>query len=285
MTIDALRGSLRPFDARIHDARPVPGQQASAANIRALLEGSAINQSHANCGKVQDPYSLRCMPQVHGATRDMLGFARTVLEREAASSTDNPLVFVDTGEMISGGNFHGQPVAIALDAAAIGVAELANISERRVEQLVNPHLSSGLPPFLAPDSGLNSGFMIAQVAAASLVSENKVLAHPASVDSIPSSAGREDHVSMGATAALKLAIIHDHVRNVLAIELLSAAQGIDLRRPLTTTRPLEAVHAAIRAKVPAMMVDRPIAPDIAAVRALIDDGTLIAAARAAGAAG
>jgi histidine ammonia-lyase len=198
-----------------------------------------------------------------------------VLEREAASSTDNPLVFVDTDEMISGGNFHGQPVAIALDAAAIAVAELANISERRVEQLVNPHLSSGLPPFLAPDSGLNSGFMIAQVTAAALVSENKILAHPASVDSIPSSAGREDHVSMGATAALKLCTIHDHVRNVLAIELLCAAQGIDLRRPLTTTAPLERVHAAIRARVPAMLVDRPLAPDIAAMRAIIDDGTLL----------
>jgi histidine ammonia-lyase len=221
------------------------------------------------------------MPQVHGATRDMLAFATTVLEREAASSTDNPLVFLDGpegAEMISGGNFHGQPVAIALDAAAIAIAELANISERRIEQLVNPHLSSGLPPFLAPDSGLNSGFMIAQVSAAALVSENKVLAHPASVDSIPSSAGREDHVSMGATAALKLATIHDHVRTVLAIELLCAAQGIDLRRPLRTTPVLERVHAVIRANVPAMMVDRPIAPDIAAVRAMIDDGSLAAAA-------
>ncbi len=285
LSLEALKGTVRAFDERVVGARPHPGQQAVATFLRALLVGSEIAESHKNCGKVQDPYSLRCMPQVHGATRDVLAFARTVLEREAASSTDNPLVFVDSGEMISGGNFHGQPVAIALDAAAIGVAELANISERRVEQLVNPHLSSGLPPFLAPDSGLNSGFMIAQVAAASLVSENKVLAHPASVDSIPSSAGREDHVSMGATAALKLSMIHDHVRNVLAIELLSAAQGIDLRRPLTTTRPLEAVHAAIRAKVPAMMVDRPIAPDIAAVRALIDDGSLIAAARGAGAAG
>ena len=230
--------------------------------------------------------TLRCMPQVHGASRDVLAFVRTVLEREAGSSTDNPLVFLDGpdgDEMISGGNFHGQPVALALDAAALAVAELANISERRVEQLVNPHLSSGLPPFLAADSGLNSGFMIAQVSAAALVSENKILAHPASVDSIPSSAGREDHVSMGATAALKLATIGDHVRTVLAIELLCAAQGLDLRRPLRTTAPLEAVHAAIRARVPAMMVDRPLAPDIAAVRALIDDGSLVAAARSAGA--
>ena len=283
LSLEALKGTARAFDERVIAARPHPGQIAVAKFLRELLVDSGIAESHKDCGKVQDPYSLRCMPQVHGATRDMLGFTRTVLEREAGSSTDNPLVFADEGEMISGGNFHGQPVAIALDAAAIAIAELANISERRIEQLVNPHLSSGLPPFLAPDSGLNSGFMIAQVAAAALVSENKVLAHPASVDSIPSSAGREDHVSMGATAALKLATIHDHVRTVLAIELLCAAQGIDLRRPLTTTKPLEAVHAVIRAAVPAMMVDRPLAPDIAAVRALIDDGTLIATARSAGA--
>jgi histidine ammonia-lyase len=283
LSLEALKGTARAFDPRVVAARLHPGQSAVGAFLRDLLVGSQIAESHKNCGKVQDPYSLRCMPQVHGATRDMLGYARTVLEREAASSTDNPLVFVDEGEMISGGNFHGQPVAIALDAAAIAVAELANISERRVEQLVNPHLSSGLPPFLAPDSGLNSGFMIAQVSAAALVSENKVLAHPASVDSIPSSAGREDHVSMGATAALKLAQIHDHVRTVLAIELLCAAQGLDLRRPLRTTAPLEAVHAVIRARVPAMMVDRPLAPDIVALRALIDDGSLVAAAAAAGA--
>jgi histidine ammonia-lyase len=282
MSLEALKGTVRAFDERVIAARSHPGQQVVAAFLRELLADSPIAESHKDCGKVQDPYSLRCMPQVHGASRDVLAFARQVLEREAASSTDNPLVFVDTGEMISGGNFHGQPVALALDAAAMAVAELANISERRVEQLVNPHLSSGLPPFLAPDSGLNSGFMIAQVTAAALVSENKILAHPASVDSIPSSAGREDHVSMGATAALKLHVIHDHVRTVLAIELLCAAQGLDLRRPLASTRPLEAVHAAIRAKVPAMMEDRPLAPDIAAVRALIDDGTLLDTARRAG---
>jgi histidine ammonia-lyase len=282
MSLEALKGTVRAFDERVVGARSHPGQQAVAAFLRELLADSPIAESHKDCGKVQDPYSLRCMPQVHGASRDVLAFARQVLEREAASSTDNPLVFVDTGEMISGGNFHGQPVALALDAAAMAVAELANISERRVEQLVNPHLSSGLPPFLAPDSGLNSGFMIAQVTAAALVSENKILAHPASVDSIPSSAGREDHVSMGATAALKLHMIHDHVRTVLAIELLCAAQGLDLRRPLATTKPLEAAHAAIRAKVPPMMEDRPLAPDIAAVRALIDDGTLLDTARRAG---
>jgi histidine ammonia-lyase len=284
LSLEALKGTARAFDPRVIAARPHPGQIASGALLRALLAGSAIAESHrVGDGKVQDPYSLRCMPQVHGASRDVLAFARSVLEREAASSTDNPLVFADSGEMISGGNFHGQPVALALDAAAMAVAELANISERRIEQLVNPHMSSGLPPFLAPDSGLNSGFMIAQVSAAALVSENKILAHPASVDSIPSSAGREDHVSMGATSALKLQMIHDHVRTVLAIELLCAAQGIELRRPLTTSAPLEAVQAVIRASVPAMMVDRPISPDIAAVRQLIDDGSLLAAAARAGA--
>jgi histidine ammonia-lyase len=286
MSLEALKGTVRAFDPRVVGARPHPGQLAVGEHLRALLSAdapSALARSHADCGKVQDPYSLRCMPQVHGASRDVLAYVRGVLEREAGASTDNPLVFVDDahpdgGEMISGGNFHGQPVAIALDAAAIAVAELANISERRVEQLVNPHLSSGLPPFLAPSSGLHSGFMIAQVSAAALVSENKVLAHPASVDSIPSSAGREDHVSMGATSALKFAQVLDHVRTVLAIELLCAAQGIDLRRPLTTSPRLEAVHAAIRARVPAMMVDRPLAPDIATVRAMIDDGSLLAAA-------
>ncbi|MCW5807774.1 MAG: histidine ammonia-lyase, partial [Deltaproteobacteria bacterium] len=288
LSLEALKGTARAFDQRVAAARLHPGQAMVATLLRALLADSAIAESHRDCGKVQDPYSLRCMPQVHGASRDVLAYARTVLEREAESSTDNPLVFVDPsgdpalGEMISGGNFHGQPVAIALDAAAIAVAELANISERRIEQLVNPHLSSGLPPFLAPDSGLNSGFMIAQVSAAALVSENKVLAHPASVDSIPSSAGREDHVSMGATAALKLATIHDHVRTVLAIELLCAAQGLDLRRPLRSTNAIEAVHAAIRRRVPWMPEDRPLAPDIAAVRTLIDDGTLVAAVAGAG---
>jgi histidine ammonia-lyase len=282
ISLEALKGTVRAFDERVVAARPHPGQQTVGANLRALLAGSAIADSHRDCGKVQDPYSLRCMPQVHGASRDALGYGRAVLEREANSSTDNPLVFADSDEMISGGNFHGQPVAIALDFAAIAIAELANISERRVEQLVNPHLSSGLPPFLAPSSGLNSGFMIAQVSAAALVSENKVLCHPASVDSIPSSAGREDHVSMGAHAALKLQQIHDHVRYVLAIELLCGCQGIDLRRPLTTTPVLEAVHAAVRKHVPAMMTDRPLAPDIERVRALIDDGTLLRAATAAG---
>jgi len=282
MSLEALEGTSRAFDERILRARAQPGQAVSGARLARLLRESEIAESHRDCGKVQDPYSLRCMPQVHGATLDVLAFARGVLEREAGSTTDNPLVFVDPraphgGEILSGGNFHGQPVALALDAAAAAIAELASISERRIEQLVNPALSSGLPPFLAPQSGLNSGFMIAQVSAAALVSENKILAHPASVDSIPSSAGREDHVSMGATAALKLAQVHDHVRTVLAIELLAAAQGLDLRRPLTPARALQAAHARIREAVPPMMTDRPIYQDIRAVRALIDDGSLVAA--------
>ncbi len=280
MSLEALKGTVRAFDQRVVAARAQPGQAKVAALLRSLLDDSEIARSHKDCGKVQDPYSLRCMPQVHGASQDIIAYARTVLEREANASTDNPLVFVDEdvafgGELISGGNFHGQPVAIALDAAAIGVAELANISERRVEQLVNPQLNSGLPPFLAPDSGLNSGFMMAQVTAASLVSENKVLAHPASVDSIPSSAGREDHVSMGALAALKLRDIHNHVRNVLAIELLCAAQGIDLRAPLKPNKRLQAAHACIRDVVKPMMTDRPIYEDIRAVRELIDNGALV----------
>lgn len=280
ISLEALKGTRRAFDPRVIEARPQPGAIASAAFLRKLLSDSEIMQSHIDCGKVQDPYSLRCMPQVHGATRDVVEFAAGVVECEANSSTDNPLVFVDDdaplgGELISGGNFHGQPVAIALDAATIGLAELANISERRIEQLVNPHLSSGLPPFLATQSGLNSGFMMAQVTAASLVSENKILAHPASVDSIPSSAGREDHVSMGAIAALKLTQVHDHVRTVLAIELLCGAQGLDLRLPLTASEPLQAIHARIREHVTSMKTDRPIYPDIASVRRLMDDGTLV----------
>jgi len=284
MSLEALKGTVRAFDDRVVRARPQPGQIQVAATLRELLGDSEIARSHKDCGKVQDPYSLRCMPQVHGATRDVLEFARGVIEREANSSTDNPLVFVDPskplgGELISGGNFHGQPVALALDAAAIAVAELANISERRIEQLVNPHLSSGLPAFLARQSGLNSGFMIAQVTAASLVSENKVLAHPASVDSIPSSAGREDHVSMGAMGSLKLRQVHDNVRTVLAIELLCAAQGLDLRLPLHPAPKLQAAHARIRRVVPTMDVDRPIYEDVQAVLGIADE--VIAAVDAA----
>jgi histidine ammonia-lyase len=281
LSLEALKGTPRAFDPRISAVRPHPGQAASARNLTRLLEGSGIVESHRDCGKVQDPYSLRCMPQVHGATRDAVAFARRVLEIEAGSATDNPLVFADdkgqAGVLLSGGNFHGQPVALALDFAGIAVAELANISERRIEQMVNPNLSTGLPPFLSPESGLNSGYMIGQVSAAALVSENKILAHPASVDSIPSSAGREDHVSMGVHAADKLRRIVDNTRNVLAIELLCAAQGVDLRMPHQPGPALRALHDLVRRYVPHLETDRPLYRDIHRVRGLIDDGSLLEA--------
>jgi histidine ammonia-lyase len=284
MSLEALKGSSRPFDPRLQAARPHPGQATVAQNLRALLEGkSAIMESHRDCGKVQDAYSLRCMPQVHGASRDALAWVRGVLEREVNSVTDNPSVFLsDSGEaeIISGGNFHGQPLALAFDLAALAVAELANISERRVEQLVNPALSTGLTPFLAPASGLHSGFMIAQVASASLVSENKVLAHPASVDSIPSSAGREDHVSMGSVAARKLQQIVVNVRTALAIEVLTAAAGLDQRLPLTPSAGVAGAYAAVREVVPPLLEDRPLYRDIAGVVALIGSGALVGAAEA-----
>ncbi|WP_437684145.1 histidine ammonia-lyase [Sorangium sp. So ce131] len=279
VSLEALMGSKRPFDDRLMRVRPHPGQAVTAGNLRALLGGSEIMQSHADCPRVQDAYSLRCMPQVHGATRDAVAWAAEVLTREVNSVTDNPTVFLGDGgaELISGGNFHGQPVALALDLAAIGAAELANISERRVEQLVNPALSTGLTPFLAPHSGLHSGFMIAQVASASLVSENKVLCHPASVDSIPSSAGREDHVSMGSISARKLAQVIENVRSSLAIELITAAQGVDQRRPLRPSAGVAAAHEAVRRVVPELVEDRPLYRDIAAVAEIIRSGALIAA--------
>ena len=282
VSLEALKGSKRPFDARLMAVRPHPGQAAVAANLRTLLTESQIMESHVNCGKVQDPYSLRCMPQVHGATRDALTWAGEVLEREVNSVTDNPTVFLtdDGADLISGGNFHGQPVALALDLVAMAVAELANISERRVEQLVNPALSSGLTPFLAKDSGLHSGFMIAQVASASLVSENKVLCHPASVDSIPSSAGREDHVSMGSISAKKLAQVIANVTSSLAIEVLTAAQGVDQRGPLRPSRGVAAAHAAVRRVVPTLEDDRPLYRDIEAVAGLLRSGELIRAVEA-----
>jgi histidine ammonia-lyase len=277
MSLEALQGSQRPFEERLMRLRPHPGQLVVASNLRRLLAASEIMVSHSHCGKVQDPYSLRCMPQVHGASRDALAWAVEVCEREMNSVTDNPAVFVnDAGEaeVTSGGNFHGQPVAFALDLAAIALAELANVSERRVEQLVNPTLSSGLTPFLARDSGLNSGFMIAQVASASLVSENKVLCHPASVDSIPSSAGREDHVSMGSISAHKLARIVSNVRACLAIELLTAAAGLDQRLPLVPGAGAAAAHRAIRKLVPPLDDDRPLHTDIARVAHLVQSGEL-----------
>jgi histidine ammonia-lyase len=284
MSCDALQGTDRAFDHRIHDARPHPGQSTSAKNLRALLADSALKLSHADCGKVQDPYSLRCMPQVHGATRDVLAYVREVLTRELNSATDNPLVFLagdfDSGhdDVISGGNFHGQPVALALDFLAIAAAELANISERRVEQLVNPSLSSGLPPFLAPDPGLNSGFMILQVTAAALINENKVLCHPASVDSIPSSASREDHVSMGMTAANKASVVVDNVSRVLGIELMCAAQAIDLRAPVTSSAALMTVHRLVRREIPFAPVDRAFGRDLDRAIGLVQGDALLKAA-------
>jgi histidine ammonia-lyase len=284
MSLEALEGSSRPFDPRVQAVRPHPGQEETAANLRALLADSEIAESHRDCRKVQDPYSLRCMPQVHGATRDALRWARQVLERELVAATDNPLVFADEeghGEFISGGNFHGQPLAIALDTAAIAIAELANCAERRIEQLVNPAMSSGLPPFLAPRSGLDSGFMIAQVTAAALVSENKVLCHPSSVDSIPSSAGKEDHVSMGTISARKCAQIASHVRTVLAIEAMVAAQGLDYRLPLTPGTGVRAAHLALREHVPTLAEDRVLYKDIQRCERLVDDGVLVRAAEEA----
>ena len=281
LCVEALLGSVKPFDARIQALRPHPGQIAVAANLRKLLKGSPIVRSHKNCSKVQDAYSLRCMPQVHGASRDALRYAWQVLEIEANSGTDNPLVFASDEEVISGGNFHGQPVAIAMDLAGIATAELANISERRVEQLVNPALSSGLPAFLVSNKGLNSGYMIAQVTSAALVSENKVLAHPSSVDSIPSSAGREDHVSMGTIGARKFRSILTNVQNSLAIEILCAAQAIDFRAPLACAKGTGAALACLRREVPFLDHDRALYLDQRKVMGLLQSGDLLAAVETA----
>ncbi len=273
LSIDALRGSTRPFDARIHDARPYAGQRASAANIRNLLAESAINKSHEHCGRVQDAYSLRCAAQVHGAAREALRFALDSLTVEANAATDNPMVFSEEDDIISGGNFHGAPVAIAADLTAIALAHLSTISERRSDRLVNPVLSD-LPPFLTRKSGLQSGYMLAQVTAAALVSEIKTLAHPASVDTIPTSANREDHVSMSMGASLKAQRALELATRVIAVELLCACQAIDLLAPLTTSRSLQKVHTAVRHIVPTLGDDRPPAPDIERISNMITDGSL-----------
>ncbi|MEQ9103212.1 MAG: histidine ammonia-lyase [Rhodothermales bacterium] len=256
MSLEALQGSATPFDARIHAVRPHPGQVTVAKNVRLLLQESEILESHRNCGKVQDPYSLRCIPQVHGASRDALSHAVNVVETEINSVTDNPLVFPGGGEgveggrgsVLSGGNFHGQPLALVLDYAAIAIAELASISERRTYLLLEGH--DGLPRLLMRETGLNSGFMIPQYTSAALVSENKVLCHPASVDSIPTSLGQEDHVSMGSVGALKLWQVLENVEHVLAIELLTAAQALDYRAPLRPGRGVEVAHRYVRTVVP-----------------------------------
>jgi len=278
LTLDALRGTDVAFDERIHRSRPHSGQLATAANLRKMLEGSEIRKSHAECGRVQDAYSLRCIPQVHGAVRDTLTHCRGVMETEANSAVDNPLVFAGQsqgeGEVLSGGNFHGEPVAFALDFLGIALSALAGISERRIERLVNPALNEGLPPFLAPDAGLNSGFMMPQVTAAALASENKVLAHPASVDSITTSGNKEDYVSMGMTAALKLRRIVENTRNVLAIEAMAAAQALDFLLPLKTSKRGQAAHAAIRAVCATVEKDRVMYGDMARVCDLIAHGKL-----------
>jgi histidine ammonia-lyase len=273
LSIDVLRGSTRPFDARIHAARPHAGQVCSAANIARLLDVSAINQSHANCGRVQDAYSERCAAQVHGACRDALGFIARTVEIEANASTDNPMVFAETGEIVSGGNFHGAPIGMAADLLAAAVTHLATISERRAERLVNPALSD-LPAFLTAHGGLESGLMLAQVTAAALTSELKALAHPVSVDTIPTSANKEDHVSMSMAASLKAASAVKLATMVVAVELLCAAEALDLLSPLTTSAPLSAVHAHVRTRVARRTGDRPPSPDIEAIAALIETGAL-----------
>jgi len=276
---DALKGTDTAFDDRIHKARPHSGQIKSAANLRKMLEGSQIRESHRECGRVQDAYSLRCIPQVHGAVRDTLAHCREVFEIEANSAVDNPLVFITDannsgGDVISGGNFHGEPLAFALDFLAIALSALAGISERRIERLVNPALSEGLPPFLAQGAGLNSGFMMPQVTAAALVSENKVLAHPASVDSITTSGNKEDYVSMGMTAAIKLKRIVENTRNVLAIEAMAVAQAIDFLAPLKSSKRGQAAHAAIRAVSPPVEKDRVMYKDFARIAELIASGKI-----------
>jgi histidine ammonia-lyase len=282
LTLDALRGTDVAFDERIHKARPHAGQLKSAANLRRMLEGSQLRESHRECGRVQDAYSLRCIPQVHGAVRDTLANCREVFETEANSAVDNPLVFLKSSKdaaspdaaVLSGGNFHGEPIAFALDFMAIALSALAGISERRLERLVNPALNEGLPPFLAPGAGLNSGFMMPQVTAAALVSENKVLSHPASVDSITTSGNKEDYVSMGMTAALKLRRIVENTRNVIAIEAMAAAQAIDLVAPLKTGQRGQKACGAIRAVSPKMEKDRVMYEDFARIARVIDDGKI-----------
>ncbi len=276
MTLEVLMGSRTEFNPKLHQARPHPGQIAAAANMERITRSSEIISSHSDCSRIQDAYTLRCSPQVHGATKDAIAYCRRVIETEMNASTGNPLIFADTEEFLLGGNFHGQPVALAMDFLGIAVAELANISERRIERLVNPMLS-GLPAFLVSDGGLNSGFMIAQYTAAALVSENKVLAHPASVDSIPTSANKEDHVSMGTIAARKCREIVANTENVIAIELLCAAQALDLFTNLKPGEGTLAAYEAIRRVIPHLQADRFLAADIAAMKELLQTGAILTA--------
>jgi histidine ammonia-lyase len=280
LSVEALQASRVSFLPEIHVLRPLHGQQESAANIARLLEGSAIIEAHRWCDKVQDAYSLRCAPQVHGASRDLLRYAEETVAVELNSATDNPLVLVDQGELVSSGNFHGQPLAFALDSIAVAVSEFASISERRVERLVNPSLSGGLPAFLTADGGLNSGFMIPQYVAAALVSENKVLCHPASVDSIPTSAGQEDHVPMGNASALKCWTVLGNVERALAIELLAAVQGLEFLAPLEPGPGTKAGHDFVRSLSPPVHEDRALSADIERVADAIRSGELVAAVEA-----
>ncbi|HEY2607816.1 MAG TPA: histidine ammonia-lyase, partial [Paraburkholderia sp.] len=273
LSVDAAMGSVKPFDARIHELRGHQGQIDAAASYRSLLQGSGINVSHADCDKVQDPYSLRCQPQVMGACLDQMRHAADVLLLEANAVSDNPLIFPDTGEVLSGGNFHAEPVAFAADNLALAAAEIGALAERRIALLIDATLS-GLPPFLVRDGGVNSGFMIAHVTAAALASENKTLAHPASVDSLPTSANQEDHVSMATFAARKLGDIAENTANILSIELLAAAQGVDLRAPHKTSPSLQKAMDAVRKDVAHYELDHYFAPDIAAVTKLVQDGTI-----------
>lgn len=278
MSLEGLQGSIKPFDERIHRLRPHPGALEVSGNVRALLADSEILENHRNCGKVQDPYCLRCVPQVHGASRDALRYCRQTVETEINAVTDNPLVF-ENGDIVSGGNFHGQPLALALDHAAIALSELGSISERRIYLLLEGH--DGLPALLMQETGINSGFMIPQYTAASLVSENKILSHPASVDSIPTSLGQEDHVSMGSIAALKLLQIFEHVETILAIELLTAAQALDFRKPLKPGRGVLVAHDCFRSAVPHLEEDRFMRDEIDGSLALLRDSRIMREVEAA----
>jgi histidine ammonia-lyase len=277
MSLEALMGTPAAFDPRIQEARPHAGQIAAAAHLMRLLEGSEIREAHREGDtRVQDAYCLRCMPQVHGAVRDVLGHVRGVLETEAGAATDNPLVFPEDGTskgaVISGGNFHGAPLSYAFDYASIAVTDLAGITERRIDRLLNPDINEGLPAFLSPDAGLSSGFMMAQIVAAALINECQVLSHPSSTGSIPTSGGKEDHVSMGMTGALKLRQIVEHAERIVAIELMCAAQGVEFRRPLKSSRAIERAHDVVRTVVERLEQDRVLAPDIEAMAAAVRAG-------------
>ena len=280
MSLEALMGTPAAFDPRIHQARPHAGQIATAEHLMRLLANSEIRESHrVKDSRVQDAYCLRCMPQVHGAVRDALEHVRGILEVESGSATDNPLVFPedlpkmqDRGAVLSGGNFHGAPLAYAFDYAAIVLTDLSGITERRIDRLLNPDINEGLPAFLSPDAGLSSGFMMAQIVAAALINECQVLSHPSSTGSIPTSGGKEDHVSMGMTGALKLRQIVEHAERIVAIELMCAAQGLEFRRPLKPGREIERAYAAVRAVVPRLEEDRTLAPEIEALAGAVRAG-------------